>query len=40
VAPASVYVHPRAGAARPLVGAIDIGAYEWTDAIFDSGFET
>jgi hypothetical protein len=39
LAPTSVYVHPRAGAARPMVGTIDIGAYEWADAIFTSGFD-
>ena len=39
LAPASVYVHPRAGAARPMAGTTDIGAYEWTDAIFGSGFD-
>ena len=39
LAPTSVYVHPRAGAARPLIGPIDVGAYEWIDAIFSSGFD-
>jgi hypothetical protein len=38
--PTSEYVHPHAGAARPMVGTIDVGAYEWADAIFDSGFDT
>jgi hypothetical protein len=34
------YVHPMAGAARPVVGAIDIGAYEWVgDAIYADGFD-
>jgi len=34
------YVHPTAGIARPVVGAVDIGAYEWTgDAIFGDGFD-
>jgi hypothetical protein len=37
--PTSVYVHPTAGANRPLVGTIDIGAYEWVgDVVFSDGF--
>ncbi len=40
LAPTQVYLHPVAGAARPVVGAIDVGAYEWAgDGIFDDGFE-
>lgn len=36
----SVYVHPTASAPRPVVGTIDVGAYEWPDdAIFVDGFE-
>ncbi len=38
--PTHVYVHPAAGADRPVVGAIDIGAYEWVgDVVFDDGFD-
>ncbi|HEU4662780.1 MAG TPA: hypothetical protein VFS55_01985 [Dokdonella sp.] len=38
--PASVYVHPTAGASRVAVGATDVGAYEWGgDALFANGFE-
>lgn len=34
------YVHPTASTPRPSIGAMDIGAYEWTDAIFTDGFES
>jgi hypothetical protein len=38
--PTSVYVHPAASAPRVVLGALDIGAYEWAgDAIFDDGFD-
>ena len=38
--PTDVYVHPAAGGARPAVGTIDIGAYEFAgDVIFDDGFD-
>lgn len=38
--PTRVYVHPAAGSDRPIVGAIDIGAYEWTgELIFSDGFD-
>lgn len=38
--PARVYVHPTAGADRPTIGAIDIGAYEWVgDVILRDGFD-
>lgn len=34
------YVHPTSGMPRPIVGAIDIGAYEFVgDLIFSNGFE-
>jgi len=34
------YVHPTASIARPVAGAVDIGAYEWTgDTIFGDGFD-
>ena len=37
---ADEYVHPSAGIQRSIVGAIDIGAYEWAgDAIFGNGFD-
>jgi hypothetical protein len=37
---ADEYAHPAAGSARPVVGAVDIGAYEWTgDAVFSNGFD-
>lgn len=40
LAPTNVYVHPVAGGVRPVVGAIDIGAYEWVgDLIYDDGFD-
>jgi hypothetical protein len=36
----SVYVHPVAAANRPVVGAIDIGAYEWqSDVVLRDGFD-
>ena len=38
--PTRVYVHPVAGSDRPVDGAIDVGAYEWTgDLIFRDGFD-
>lgn len=38
--PTRVYVHPSAGADREVVGAIDIGAYEWAgDVILRDGFD-
>lgn len=38
--PVSEYLHPTAGMPRPLVGSIDIGAYERVgDAIFSDGFD-
>lgn len=38
--PTRVYVHPAAGAPRPVDGAIDIGAYEYAaDALFADGFD-
>jgi hypothetical protein len=38
--PTRVYVHPAGGADRPVVGAIDIGAYEWSgDVILRDGFD-
>lgn len=38
--PTRTYVHPTAGAARPVVGTIDIGAYEWRgDVILQDGFD-
>ncbi|MBO9662249.1 right-handed parallel beta-helix repeat-containing protein [Dokdonella sp.] len=38
--PTRVYVHPVADSGRPVVGAIDVGAYEWTgDVIFRDGFD-
>lgn len=38
--PTRVYVHPSAGADRAIVGAIDIGAYEWAgDVILRDGFD-
>jgi len=37
--PTRIYVHPTAGAARPVVGTIDIGAYEWSDVILQDGFD-
>lgn len=40
LAPARMYLHPAAGIPRPAAGAIDIGAWEWTeDAIFSDGFD-
>jgi len=34
------YVHPTADSARAVVGAVDIGAYEWVgDAVFVDGFD-
>ncbi|WP_395683940.1 hypothetical protein [Dokdonella sp.] len=40
LAPTRVYVHPVAAGARPVLGAFDIGAYEWPgDAIFEDGFD-
>ncbi len=36
----NVYVHPTDGTMRPIVGSIDIGAYEWFgDSIFVDGFD-
>lgn len=38
--PTNVYVHPAAAANRPVVGTIDIGAYEWPDdIILRDGFD-
>lgn len=38
--PTRVYVHPAAGADRAVVGAIDVGAYEWAgDVILRDGFD-
>lgn len=40
LAPTRVYVHPVGSGARTVLGAIDIGAYEWPgDVIFDDGFD-
>lgn len=38
--PTQVYVHPASAAPRPVMGRIDIGAYEWpADSIFADGFD-
>lgn len=38
--PTRIYVHPTAGAARPVIGTIDIGAYEVSgDVILQDGFD-
>ncbi len=38
--PTRMYVHPTAGTTRPVIGTIDIGAYEWAgDVILRDGFD-